>query len=435
MIRRLMSILWTIAVLFTLVESKQVKEFFPGAVWPYPEYGVLLAIAFLYFVSGRQSLRIDRKYVELFFMFAGFATIYVLCSLINASMASQLAQGELLGGIGRTVLQYVIAPPLILVNLHAVFRRRRESALLSFIIPSAVELLLLVGADLAFVVNIPFPWIAKIREEVLLQSWVIIGSRTFFIPKWGGTFAESQELSFFLFLSLMLLDLWLFQAQVSGRKWDTLRLFYVVVVLLTASKAAIAGMLVYLLFRNRKYVQHKLVLFFPLLIAAASVLYLRVTFHYDTFIRNAFSYASLDERLFHVIYFFKLCASNPLHLWIGFGARQTGLLTSKAYPGVFNVHSNAVSIFAIVADSGLLGMLAYLAMIGYIAKSVDDYLPRLVIISGFVATIGMPDWSLDCYLFFLLIVFYSTSKKSRETKKSAESGHSEKGEGLLESRL
>lgn len=426
MIRRFISVLWAIAVLFTLIEAKQVKEFFPGALWPYPEYGILLLICFLYLVTGRQSLRIDRRYVELTFVFASFATVYLLCSLINAAMTPQIAQSELLDGIGRVILQYVVTPSLILTSLHAVFKGRKDSALRSLILPSVVELALLIGGDIASVAALPFSWIAKVREEILLQSWVEIGSKWFFIPKWGGTFAESQELCFLMLLSLMLLDLWTLRVQAPGSKWKALRLIYVGAILLTASKTVIAGLFVYLLFRSRKYIQIKLAVLLPLVIAAAIVLSSRVFLHYDTFMRDALSYASFDERLFHILYFFKISASNPLHLLIGFGARQTGLLESQAYPGVFNIHTNAVSLFAIVADSGLLGMLPYLAMIGYIVKSLDGYLPRLVIMSGFVATIGMPDWSLECYLFFLLIVFYATLRKVKED------GQYEGREGAME---
>ncbi len=414
MIRQTMSALWTLAVLFALVEAKQVKVFLPSAIWPYPEYGILLLIALLSLLLrlfiNPNTLRFDRKYLHLCLYFTGFALVYVLCTLINALIAPRLEEGEMLGGISRVVLQFVFAPPLVLASLHAVFGERRLSALKSFLFPGLMELILLIGGDLAFAVNFPSQWTTQIGKEILSQSWVEIGSKVFFVPKWGGTFAESQELGLLILISLLLLELWMQQTQMLGSRWKILKFVYIGSIFLTASKGVLAGLFVFYLFRNRRFFQLKLTGL--LLVSVIGSLYLGFSIysHPEALQSQAFSYASLDERIFHILYFLRLCASNPIHLFIGFGARQYGALVAQAYPAVFTKSTNAVSIFSIVADSGVLGMTAYLVMIAYLMMSLKGYLPRLVFISGFIATLWMPDWSMQCYIFFLLIMFFACSQ-------------------------
>jgi hypothetical protein len=256
----------------------------------------------------------------------------------------------------------------------------------------------------------------SVKQEILGQSWIFLGSHPIFVPKWGVTFPETQELCFFIFLSFLLLEI--YQKRVPAAPvwpYRLLKVIYLCTIVITGSKGVLIGILVYLFFRNKRNLQIKLLAMLCVVFPAIYYLVHRATYDSGSFVASALSYNSIDERIFHIIFFFKLCAAHPIHLLIGFGARQHGQLISGVYPLDFTHLTNAVSLFSIVTDSGLIGFACYLAIPIGIFLAIRGYRERLSIVSAFIANIGIPDWSLDCYIIFMLIILVTThALKSKE---------------------
>jgi hypothetical protein len=129
-----------------------------------------------------------------------------------------------------------------------------------------------------------------------------------------------------------------------------------------------------------------------------------------TFIEKAQSHSPFDERVFHVLYYLNNAAARPIHLLIGFGARQHGTMISRDYPLSFSNTTTPVSGFGIVTDSGLIGLTCYLSTMAALWLSLRGYRAKLAVIAAFIANLWMPDWSMDAYIMFLLIVLFAAKR-------------------------
>lgn len=395
-------------VLLALIEPKQFESVFLGVPWLYPANLFWLAITVFYLVTRKRMPHFPRKLYGTYLAFAIFAGAYLLTSTVNLCLESSADTSLMINGVGRVILQYLIGPPLILCTLSYIFRTQHWKALHSFVIPSVLAIAAFLATILLVIfaggVGVPPP----IREEIITQAWVPVGSLVFFIPKWGVTYAESQEFGFFLFLSFLLVDIYRERGtHAHHRKYHVLALLYFIFILWTASKGVFAGMCVYLLLRNKRHIQIK-----SAALAASFVLlacYLSYSMAHDpvTFMNNALSSTSLDGRVFPVVYFVKNAAAHPLHLLFGFGARQYGTMVSRDYPSAFIKFTTPVSMFGVVTDSGLIGLACYLAMMAAIWLSLRGYRARLAVIAAFIADLWLPDWSMDAYILFLLIVLFA----------------------------
>jgi hypothetical protein len=409
--RWLLSFLWVGIVLLALIEPKQAHYVFPQFVWFYPADLFMVALTLFYLVSRVRQQQFPQQLYRVCLYFACFAGAYLLTSTINLCLLSSANTELMTNGVVRILLQYLIAPPFILCTLSFIYQDREWEALRSFVVPSLLAIAVFVGAILLvfFAGGAGIP--SEIKSEIVGQGFVPVGSLTLFLPKWGVTYAESQEFGLFLFLSFLLVDIYRERGSRTHQgRYHILCLLYFAVILWTSSKGVVAGACVYLLLRNRRHVQIKsaaLALSFGLL---AVYLGYGITHDPVTFTEQAQSHSTFDERAFHALYFIDNAVARPIHLLVGFGARQHGTMISRAYPLAFTENTTPVSMFGIVTDSGLIGLACYLSMMAAIWLSVRGYRARLAIVAAFLADVWMPDWSMDAYILFLLIVLFATRR-------------------------
>lgn len=407
--RRLLRWAWISAVICALFEPKQVAYFTGGLHWPYPEYLILAFIAFFYCVTRRRTPTVPRPLLKLYALLVLFAVVYFLTSVLNLFLTPTLNSGQLLNGTFRVVLQYLIAPPLILVTLHYLYHRNKQDVLRSFLIPAVVELLIFFAGLLLFLSGSTSSIAVHVRNEILTQSWIFIGNHAFFVPKWGATFAETQELDFSLFLVYMMMDLRK-QDQIepqSNPLTKVLRICLLLLIVMTGSKGVLIAFLIYALFRSRRHIGIKLALIVAVVVPVAGLLIYKAQHNSVEFLNAALSGASVDERLFHIINCIQLMSASPVHFLIGLGSRQYGDLVNRQFPLYFSVKTTPVSMFGVVADSGVMGAICYLAIPVYIWTLLREYRERLVLIAAFIANLWMPDWSMEIYTIFLIVFAYA----------------------------
>jgi hypothetical protein len=407
MLRILLSFTWMVAVFLSLFQPKQFNYFAPGLGWYYPQDILFASLAFCYLISRRRIPEIPRSIFRIYLLFAVFSLVYLLTSIISVFILPSVDFDQMINGVARILLQYLIGPPLILCSLHFLFAGRKTQALRSFLVPSIVAGLIFIAGILLFLIpgNSPMP--SGIREEILSQSWVQIGNISLFVPKWGATFAETQALGFFFFLSFLLTDIYAQRTPDANKSYYVTTITYFTLILFTASKGVLIGICIYFLLRNGRHLQLKAAALFLSLILGMYYVVHRVIDDPASFLESALSYHSLDERSFHALYFFKQCAEHPIWLLIGDGARQDGQMISRDYPQAFTHLTNPVSMFAVVTDSGLIGLGSYLAILVGVWLLARGFRERLAIASAFVANLWQPDWSMDCYILFMLIIAVS----------------------------
>ena len=421
--RSLLPLLWSGIVLLALIEPKQAHSIFPGFVWFYPADFFMIAFTLFYLVSRVRLRQFPPHLYRVYLYFATFAGAYLLTSTINLCLIWSANTDLMVNGIVRILLQYLIAPPFILCALSFIYQDREWEALRSFVVPSVVAISVFAGAILLvfFAGGAGLP--AEIIDQILRQGWVPVGSLVLFLPKWGVTYAESQEFGLFLFLSFLLLDIYRErESRAHQKRYRILCLLYFAVIVWTASKGVVAGACVYLLLRNRRHVQIKSAALTVSLMLLAFYLGYGIANDPVTFTQKARSHSSFDERAFHALYFIDNAAASPIHLLIGFGARQHGTMISRDYPLDFTENTTPVSMFGIVTDSGLIGLACYLAMVAAIWLSVQGYRARVSLVAAFLADLWMPDWSMDAYILFLLIVLFAT-KAEQPRRLSAPPSH------------
>jgi hypothetical protein len=416
--RWLLSFLWGGIVLLALIEPKQAHFVFPAFAWFYPADLLMIALTLFYLVSRVRQQQFPQQLYNVYLYFAAFAGAYLLTSTINLCLLSSANTDLMTNGVVRILLQYLIAPPFILCTLSIIYQDRDWESLRSFIVPSLLAIAVFVGAILLvfFANSAGIP--SEIKDEILAQGWVPVGSFLLFLPKWGVTYAESQEFGLFIFLSFLLVDIYReHESRVHQRRYRILCLLYFAVIIWTASKGVVTGACIYLLLRNRRHVQIKsaaLAVSFGLL---ACYLGYSVTHDPVAFTETALSHSSFDERAFHALYFIDNAAARPIHLLIGFGARQHGTMISRDYPLAFTENTTPVSMFGVVTDSGLIGLACYLSMMAAIWLSLREYRARLAVVAAFLADLWMPDWSMDAYILFLLIVLFATRRDQTGTRR------------------
>jgi hypothetical protein len=393
-----------------MFEPKQFELVFPEAVWLYPADFLFAVLTLFYLLTRKRMPKLSREFLGICLAFAVFAGSYLLTSTINLFVEPSVDTRSMINGVGRIVLQYLIDPPIILCTLWYVFGRKRWEALRSLVMPSVLAIAVFLGAIVLVIfangASIP----TTIRQEILTQAWIPLGSFALYIPKWGVTYAESQEFGLFLFLSFLLVDIYRERDSRAHRLEDrALTGLYCVLILWTASKGVLVGACVYLLLRSNRHIQIKSAALIASFVLLGCYLGYGVIHDPVTFRNNALSSTSLDGRIFPVLYFMQNTAAHPLHLLIGFGTRQYGTMISRDYPLDFIKSDTPVSMFGVVTDSGLLGIACYFSMMVSVWLSLRGYRAKLAAIAAFIADLWMPDWSMDIYLLFLLIILFSSN--------------------------
>lgn len=408
-------LLWSAAVCLALIEPKQIQNFFPGAHWLYPEEMVLAILTLMFLVSRKRSPRLPVITVGIYLTFVAFVACYLLTSVINAAITPSTDPSLMVAGVGRVALQYAIGPPLLLGALQWAYADAPMEAAQSFLIPLAFEAAILAGGLLLVAFRSTGAVATVIDHEMLVQSWIIVGGKALFLPKWGGTFAETQELGLFVFLSYLLADLHSFHAS-GGRAQGLPRakdIVFMAFALLSGSKGVALGLIVYRLFRRRRYLSVKLLVAGFCIAALIYFSVHRILSDSSAFLASAFRYNSVDERLFHLKYGLQHALESPIHLFVGFGARQYGVLLNHDLPAYFPPTTTPVSLLAVLVDSGILGFLCYMGMQAAIWEAAGEYRERLVLVAAFVANLWMPDWSMNIYVFFLITLVFVIGTKQR----------------------
>ena len=114
---------------------------------------------------------------------------------------------------------------------------------------------------------------------------------------------------------------------------------------------------------------------------------------------------SLGGRIFHVVTFFNYVKNNILSFFVGMGPYNYGNYMYSINPNLFNRYTNAVSIFTIFIESGLLGFSVYLLLWGYMIIKSKSFLIKCALFSLLIGNVGQPNWSMDILLICTIMVY------------------------------
>ena len=239
------------------------------------------------------------------------------------------------------------------------------------------EILFVIYGILGFLEIIPISLSLKeyATQVIYVQGWTVIG----FIPKWGGTFPETQVLSSFLFFVLIILDNISIYGSKKNKLVSFIKFFLIVAIYYLFSKSTTIFLTLYLLYKlSGKLHLKKLYIptAFSIFISGISFFYYKLKF-LNLFVaaQEANSFA---ERLFHIIKTFEYMSNDIISMLIGLGPRVYGSLLSSEYPiSIWNEYSNAISFFNVLADIGILGFVSMLFFLYLILKKIK--LPSLKI--------------------------------------------------------
>uniref|UniRef100_A0A7C4JRJ5 O-antigen ligase domain-containing protein n=1 Tax=Thermodesulfobacterium geofontis TaxID=1295609 RepID=A0A7C4JRJ5_9BACT len=253
-----------------------------------------------------------------------------------------------------------------------------------------------------------------IQEKILNQSWTIFG----FIPKWGGTFPETQVLSTFLLMCFILLEI------IKIKNWSIitklLKLLFIVALLFLQSKSAILALIFYCVFKNMTLKNfYKIIIVFPFLFLVISF-YPLVIFRKEILNQNlealALQYSSFGERLFHIIKSVEFMSENIAQILFGLGPRVYGSLISQEYPGYFNEYTNAISVFNVLADIGFVGFIVFFIFLFLIFLKLKNFKLKIAYASILLSYLPQMAWG-ESFIFLFLagLVNYDRYKRQHET--------------------
>jgi len=245
-----------------------------------------------------------------------------------------------------------------------------------------------------------------IYDIILMQSFTAFG----FFPKWGGTFPETQQLSTFLLICYVLLDV-LYNRENIGKM--ILKIIFIVSILYLQSKSTIPALLLYITLKNFKPTNKNILSFIMIMTIILSVIVIFIinaashelsntTFNLENL---ALEYSSFGERIFHIVKSIDIMSSNLIQLLFGIGPRAYGTVISEIYGTYFNEYTNAMSIFNVLSDIGFIGFITLILFLSLIFKKIKNYnlkLAFVVVIFAYSLQIGWGESYLILFIAALL---------------------------------
>jgi len=253
-----------------------------------------------------------------------------------------------------------------------------------------------------------------IIKSINNQSWTAFG----FIPKWGGFFPETQILSTYYLICYISIDL--LETKIGKRKVYTLyKYLFGMLILLLMSKSTTPAFLFYLFFKKLNISSFKRRFVYFLLTLAIIISYIIITIEneiYSLFDNSleelALKYSSIGERIFHIVKSFEYMSDNIIGFFFGLGPRTYGSLVSSEYPQYFNEYTNAISVFNILSDIGIVGFSSFLLFLYIVFMKIKDNVLKVSYIAVLLAYTPQVAWGDSfIYLFLSFLINYSYSFK------------------------
>jgi hypothetical protein len=299
----------------------------------------------------------------------------------------------------------------LLVFLPILYLRREyTSFLIKFIIVLGLfELSFVAYGLLGAFGYTPIPEFLKevVSSQIYSQSWTALG----FLPKWGGTFPETQLLSTFILMCYVFTDMVLKSKRVGIR---ILKLLFIVSIIYLQSKSAIIGLIIYLIFGSSSKVYRYI--FSPIAVFGAVYFIYRAgskefasMLNFSSLESMALQYYSFSERIFHIVKSIEYMSHNIIHLLFGLGPRTYGTIVSMEYPGVFGPYSNAISIFNVMSDLGIIGFLVFTSFLIFLYKGIGISKHKIAYISVLISYALQVAWG-ESFIFMFLALLLGYDK-------------------------
>jgi|GEM_PF-2889678 len=330
-------------------------------------------------------------------------TLYFLSTLISFVYTPVSVYYPLSESIRQTFNFLLVFIPILCLKHEYI------SFVMKFLIMlGLLELLFVVYGLLGAFGYIPTQQFLKdiVLEAIFNQSWTVIG----FLPKWGGTFPETQELSTFILMCYVFTDI-VFKSKKNGVR--ILKLLFIVSIIYLQSKSTIVGLVLYLLFSVNRTYRYS---FLP--VAVLGVVYFIYKATSQEFVTTfnleslALQYSSFGERLFHIVKSMDYMKDNIIQFFFGLGPRTYGTIVSIEYPSYFNEYSNAISIFNVLSDLGIIGFIVFIFFLILLYKNIKSFKLKIAYISILVSYMLQVAWGESfVYMFLALLLNYDKSTK------------------------
>lgn len=232
--------------------------------------------------------------------------------------------------------------------------------------------------------------------------YVSYGMNYFSFVAIPGLFTDTPDFALYVFMFYVLQEI-LSDKGFVPRASLSFRVLLQAVIIFLWSKGVIVGFLLY------KYItvpiKQRAIARILMLPVAVFLAYNFFTVDLNDVIFHGKRIGSVGERLFHVEETIRFYRDNPARSLLGFGPRMYG-----HYLGMTNYDVerdiNAMSIFSILADTGLLGFLFYLAInsLAYGYLRVKEI--RQAFLAIFVANLGIGTYISFAYISTIFVLLY-----------------------------
>jgi len=407
----IIKILLTFELIFIILSPKGFKGL-TGYEGTYPNFQFLYMMLLLPFLLYHKILNFDtfQRYHSLFFLLYIQIILYFFSSIITILSTSIIKPSYLLSESARQSLNYILIfmPFLFIKKNYLIF------ALKTLIVLGLFEIFFVVYGILGTFNILPISTALKeiAENQIFAQSWTSIG----FIPKWGGTFDETQILSTFFLICFIISDL---LEKLTGKEKNIRisKILFSISIIYCFSKSTIPAFLFYLLFKNLKsnnlsrYILFTpfiilIIFFFPLLVSKEEISQIG---EYQNLSELGQSYSSIGERLFHINNIFAFMSQDIVKCLFGLGPRAYGTLVSLKYPGSFNPNTNSISAFTVFSDIGFIGFGVFLFFLFVIYKKFKTKTLKIAYLSILIACLPQISWGIGVIILIIaLLLNYDT---------------------------
>lgn len=402
----LIKVLLAIETFLLILSPKGVKALIGyEGVWFNPQFIFMFLILPLLIVCKAFDFTKLKKieaniYLSYVFLICG---LYFLATLVAISSTPVDVYYPLSESVRQTLNFLLVFLPILYL------RQEYTSFLIKFIITLGLfELSFVAYGLLGAFGYTPIPEFLRevVSSQIHNQSWTALG----FFPKWGGTFPETQLLSTFILMCYVFTDIVLKSKRVGVR---ILKLLFIVSIIYLQSKSAIIGLTIYLIFSSGKVYRY---IFSPIAIFGAVYFIYRAgskefasMLNLSSLESMALQYYSFSERLFHIIKSIEYMSHNIIQLLFGLGPRTYGTILSMEYPGVFGPYSNAISIFNVMSDLGIIGFLVFISFLIFLYKGIGISKLKIAYISVLISYALQAAWG-ESFIFMFLALLLGYDK-------------------------
>jgi len=398
----LIKVILALEVFFILLSPKGVKGLFGyEGIYPNPQFFFMLFVLPILFYGRAFDFIRPKKYRVLILLISFISVLYFSSLFIAIKTTSVATIHPAKESLRQTLNYFVIFLPFLLLR-----RKYLIFSLRTFVVYGLLEMIFVVYGVLVFFHKVPASEdLAEIvTTAILAQSWTVLT----LLPKWGGTFEETQILSTFFLICFIIVDF-------IGIKWKginfsgLLKCIFGLAILYCFSKSTIPALLFYLFFRRKPPkdcytypllipVVALIVLSFPLFVVRGEISQLVSLRNLE---RLGLSYSSLGERLFHIYKALEFMMEDPWKIILGLGPRVYGTLISLKYPDKFCAETNCVSGFTVLADIGFLGFTVFLLFLISVLKSLKSQKVKSAYLSVLIACFFQIGWGVTLVLMFI----------------------------------